>query len=141
MKALECILLIDDSEMENFYNRIVIEGCGAAEKIRVAENGLEGIDYLLNRGKFKDVDQNPTPQLILLDINMPKMNGFEFLEEYNKLPPQLRANHCIMMLTTSINSTDKEKAQNFDVLTGFWNKPLHKDSLIDLIERKFSKIA
>ncbi|MBL4862915.1 MAG: response regulator [Crocinitomicaceae bacterium] len=138
MTKLDCILLIDDSEVDNFYHKMIINDCNVVDKVRIAENGLEGLDYLNNKGRFENADENPTPQIIFLDINMPKMNGFEFLEEYKNLPEELRANHCIMMLTTSINPKDKLKAESYGILSGYSTKPLEKEVLIKLIEDHFS---
>ena len=80
---LNCILLVDDDEPTNFLNQMVIEELDIAEQIRVAQNGQEALTYLKKTGIG---DENfPLPDLILLDINMPAMNGWEFLERYRKL--------------------------------------------------------
>src|SRR4051812_47898983 len=96
------ILLIDDNAADNRYNQIILEEMNIAENIVVAENGLEALDIL----KKEDNDQ---PDLILLDINMPKMNGWEFLDAYKKL--NLKENDIVVVLTTSMNPEDKKKAE------------------------------
>lgn len=80
-KKVKCILLIDDDEPTNFLHKIVISDSGRAEKVVEVQSGFEALDYLekMEDGKY------PQPDLIFLDINMPAMNGWEFLEEYDKL--------------------------------------------------------
>ena len=137
MQQLECILLVDDAEETNYLHKYVIEECNAAKKVRIAVNGLEALDYLQNKGKFENNKENPRPQAIFLDINMPKMNGFEFLDEYAKLPESLKANICIMMLTTSLNPGDRKKAEAYDDVTDFLYKPLDEERLLELLSKHF----
>ena len=73
-KKLECILLIDDDDEDNFYHKIVIERMNITKRIEVAYNGLEALEFLQKESQI-------IPELIFLDINMPKMNGWEFLEK------------------------------------------------------------
>ena len=77
-KKLNCILLIDDDSDDNEYHEIILRKLAITEKIDIAINGVEAIKYL------KTKDRVP-PELIFLDINMPKMNGWEFLEEYKNI--------------------------------------------------------
>src|ERR1700741_4670028 len=95
-KKLECILLVDDDHEDNFFHKLVIERMDITKKIEVAKNGIEALEYL-------KADHHVIPELIFLDINMPKMNGWEFLEEYQHLSPERKARITIMMLTTSAN--------------------------------------
>ena len=137
MKKINCVLLIDDSRPDNYFHKKIIDDSETTTVVRVAENGLEGLDYLNNTGKFSDEEENPKPQIIFLDINMPKMNGFEFLDEYQQLDEGLKAEQCIMMLTTSINPKDKEKAESYAGLSGFASKPLIAETLKKIIEERF----
>jgi len=139
IKKVNCILLVDDNVADNDFHKIIIEEVGAAELVRVAENGIEALDYLLNKGKFSNVADNPIPDLIFLDINMPRMNGFEFMESYEKLDEDHKAKFVVVMLTTSINPEDEEKAKKFSDLQGFLNKPLNEDSLLQVLEEYFGQ--
>ncbi len=134
-KKVNCILLVDDDPITNFFHETVIEECEAANIVRVAENGQEALDYLLNQGKFDNAENNPRPQMILLDINMPIMNGFEFLEEYENIAPEYKADGCLLMLTTSLNDKDLERAQKFKTCDSFLNKPLEADTLTSAIAK------
>jgi len=77
-KKLNCILLVDDDPEDNFFHQIIINEMKIVKNIDTVRNGIEEIAY------FKKENQIP-PNLIFLDINMPKMNGWEFLEEFNNL--------------------------------------------------------
>ena len=80
-KKLHCIMLIDDDPATNFYHRIILRDGGWAQKIVEVKNGEEALQYLQTPFGI----DNPRPSLIFLDINMPRMNGWEFLEAYKKL--------------------------------------------------------
>jgi len=104
MKQLNCILLIDDDEPTNFLNKLTLEQAGCATHIRIAPSGQAALDYL--RGGS---DEYPRPDLIFLDINMPAMDGWEFLAQYRSLPQEKKADTVLIMLTTSLNPDDEKK--------------------------------
>ncbi|HTM92293.1 MAG TPA: response regulator [Flavisolibacter sp.] len=135
---LNCILLVDDDEPTNFLNQIVIEELNITEQIRVAQNGQEALAYLKQTGSGDE--DFPLPDLILLDINMPAMNGWEFLERYSHLPAHQKANVVIVMLTTSLNPDDRAKAHEISEVTGFETKPLTVDKLQALLEKYFPEV-
>jgi CheY-like chemotaxis protein len=74
------------------------------------------------------------PQIIFLDINMPVMNGWEFLEEYEKLPSTFKESIFVIMLTTSVNPMDFENAKDFESVHGYRRKPLTHAMLIKLYD-------
>lgn len=127
MKKIECILLVDDSVSTNFYNKKLIENVGAADQVHEAENGMIALDYICKRGKFEG--DFPIPNIIFLDINMPKMNGFEFLEAYTKLNINSKLKTLIIFLTTSNWTKDKLKAIESGLVHDFLEKPLTKENL------------
>lgn len=131
-KKLNCILLIDDSAPDNRYHQIVIEAMNITNKIQVAINGQEALDFL------KETSQNP-PDLIFLDINMPKMNGWEFLEAYKDLEEKQKAKITIVMLTTSLNPEDKKRAEGIDDVDGFINKPLTEEVIVEVLNLLYNK--
>lgn len=120
MKTLECIMLIDDDHLTNFYNKIILEKGNAANEIVVFENGKTALEYL------KDNDNKV--DLILLDINMPLMNGWQFLEHYDKLDDKRKAK-MIIMLTSSAHCDDKKMVEKHGSVKKFINKPLVPDTI------------
>lgn len=128
---LNCILLIDDDEAVNFIHTRVIEKSECANKVAIARNGQEGIEFLTTMvdGKY------PKPDLIFLDINMPIMNGWEFLDEYEKLEKEQKGRELIVMLTTSLNPDDKVKAQKIANIDNFHSKPLSVEHLKAILEK------
>ncbi|WP_207434948.1 response regulator [Sabulibacter ruber] len=120
MKKIKSILLIEDDEITNFLNQTVIEETGIAEHISVALNGLEGLAYLQKLTSAEDY-----PELILLDINMPVLDGFSFLEEYKKLPLSKEASTKIVVLSTSSNSSDMNQMRSLGITTSLI-KPLNE---------------
>jgi len=136
---IKSILLVDDDEINNFYNETILrDEVGFSGDINVCYNGEEALDFLLSKGKYAAIE-NSCPDMILLDVNMPIMNGFEFLESYADLAEELKAKIVICMLTSSLNDSDKEKAKSSGIIKEYMAKSLDKDKLIDIINRNFKK--
>ena len=129
MPQLSSILLVDDDTTTNFLNQALIIRAGVAAQILVAENGLEALQ-LLHRACPPDSQQRPA--LILLDVNMPVMNGFEFLEAYARLPAFQQQTIVIVMLTTSLLPRDLERVRQLPV-AGVLDKPLTKEKLLRVV--------
>lgn len=120
-QKLKCVLLIDDDNATNFLNKWIIERTQTAENIIIKKNGALALEFLT-----KAINNSfPKPELILLDINMPVMNGWEFMEEYKKLPDEQKAKIVIVMLTTSPNPDHLKKAQSIAEIDGYERKPLN----------------
>ena len=142
MKAkLNSILLIDDDEGTNFINKRVIQKADIAEEVVTTYNGSEALDYLCNQGKYENPGKPfPQPMLILLDINMPIMDGWEFLDAYHKLHESKKSKIIIVMLTTSFNPDDSKRAGEYTDISGFKNKPLSIETLNDIIQTHFPEL-
>ncbi len=139
-RKLRCILLIEDNHLTNIFNEKLISKLDMAECVQVAENGQEGLDYILQRGKFAGNGSSfPRPELIFLDINTPVMNGWEFLQEFSRLPEAQREKIVIVMLTTSPNPDDERKAKHSGIVSGYKLKPLSKEVLSEIMERHFGE--
>jgi CheY-like chemotaxis protein len=137
-KKINCILLIDDDEPTNFLNQMVIENAGCTRHIEIAPSGELALRYLDNSNGSADKNNKyPHPDLIFLDINMPAMNGWEFLKEYDDREDEQKGNTVIIMLTTSLNPDDQLKAKEDSCITGFENKPLTEKKLDDLLRKYF----
>ncbi|MCX4028280.1 response regulator [Endozoicomonas sp. SM1973] len=132
-KILKKILLIDDNEADNFLHELIIKKSGITESVIAMTSATDALEYL----KSKQGNNHPQPCLIFLDINMPRMNGWEFLEEYESLPSEQKAKVVIVMLTTSLNPDDKEKSNSIDHITEFYTKPLTQAILDRIIKQYF----
>lgn len=117
------ILLVDDDETSNFLNELLIKGMDMVEDVSIASNGQEALDYLKH-------EPNSAPQVIFLDLNMPVMDGFEFLEAFEKMP-QPKA--PVFILTSSNNFKDYARAKDFDV-AGYLIKPLTEEKIKDVLK-------
>lgn len=136
--TLNCILVIDDDEPTNFFNQMILEESGCTRHIKIMQSGQEALDYLsVCTQPGCDENEYPRPDLILLDINMPVMNGWEFLEEYKKYNTECYAK--IVMLTTSLFPEDKIKAEETPEISGFENKPLTDEKLKAVLKKYFNR--
>lgn len=133
MKRLKRVLLIDDYEADNFMHEMLFEEMGCADEIVVKLNGREALDYLTTPQQ----GQLPRPDLICLDINMPVMNGWEFLAAYEALDEDMRGGVVLMMLTTSLNPDDKSLADSNEAISDFVSKPLTRETLGELLSKHF----
>lgn len=133
MKKLKNVLLIDDSESDNFYHARKIKKLGISDNIHISFSGEEALQYL----KSELDGKHPQPTLIFLDINMPGMNGWEFLEEYEKLEVAQQGEIVLTMLSNSIDERDRQRAQDFKTVRGFYSKPLNENYLYTILESHF----
>ncbi len=131
MKKLKEVLLVDDSEGTNDLNTLLLTEMEVTEKISTALNGRLALDYLTTKNSEGNF---PNPSLILLDINMPVMDGYQFLDAYNELDEQMKADQIIVMLTTSINEIDIKKAKGYEYVKGYYFKPLDEDKMNHILE-------
>jgi CheY-like chemotaxis protein len=138
MKKLNCVLLIDDDEPTNFLNRMVIEEAGCARDIVIMHNAREALQYLGRSAASRQGEEDVNPELIFLDINMPAMDGWEFLEKYNELPPEKKNSTVVVMLTTSFNPEDELRARRIDAISDFLNKPLTHAVLENVLQAHFA---
>lgn len=111
------VLLVEDDEIANLIAVKILTGMGISSP-EIALNGKEGLSKVAGNG----------PDLIFLDINMPVMNGFEFLAEVQK--EKLCPNTKIVMLTTSLNPSDKQKSESFPQVIDYIIKPLTTEKIM-----------
>jgi len=122
MMKMQQILLIDDDPIMNFINGKITASVFADSEIVVLVNGLDALEHIRT---------NPENQyLVFLDINMPVMNGWEFLEALSEDPFPYRLS--IHLLTSSVDLADKSKAQGSRMVLSYIVKPLTRDVLADI---------
>ncbi|MEQ6118287.1 response regulator [Reichenbachiella sp. MALMAid0571] len=130
MNNVNNILLVDDDDTGTFLTKIVIKKLDQSINVDNVWNGKEALDYF---GGNDNTSLSKHPDLILLDINMPIMNGFEFLEEFNGNNTYPK-NIPIVILTTSTYSNDFKQAIKYNVLE-FLEKPLSVDMLSSVLDK------
>jgi CheY-like chemotaxis protein len=134
MPAISCALLVDDDETTNYLNQTLLERLNVTDTVLVAGNGQEALDLLQTHCAQA---ASPTcPALILLDMKMPIMNGFEFLQAYTQRPPTENPAVVIIMLTTSLNPRDVARMQDMPI-HGYLTKPLTRDKITQVLQEHF----
>ena len=118
------VLLIEDDPITIMVCDRIIKMTSFAEKVKSCENGKIGIDYLSGLG-----EEESTPKIIFLDINMPVMNGWDFLEEFEKIRSRFKLLPRIYLLSSTVDPEDYKKAQKFSLVQDFISKPLSKEAL------------
>ncbi len=135
MTSVKKVMIIDDDEINNFICIKNIKTLNFAEDATYHLRAKEGLEELKNLAK-----QNPKelPNVIFLDINMPAMNGWDFLEEYSNFIQGLDHPIHLFILSSSIYRKDLDKAGNHEQVTDYIPKPLNKDKLQEIQKRYFT---
>lgn len=122
------ILIIDDDPLTNKFNEMIIRKLHPEIGVKTLLSGKEGIDY------FKETGNEP-PQLILLDLNMPVMNGWEFMDEFINMGYEIK----IALVTSSDDPNDVKKAGQYNLVEDYLVKPLSKENLSELFAKHFKE--
>lgn len=119
------VMLVDDSDMDNMLNKMILQTVKFSESILVFKSSVAALAYLKK-------EKNPVniPELILLDINMPEMNGFEFMEEFQKLPPKISSYTKVYIISSSDDPIDINHASKYKSIIKYLKKPLNRLELM-----------
>lgn len=117
--------MIDDNELDLLISRKLISKQDKSLAFTEFSSATAAINFLKEQGKV-DFD------IILLDLNMPEMNGWEFLDEYQKLDTPKAS---VYILTSSLDTRDKLKSKDYDVVKGYFDKPLKNHYIAEIIEQ------
>lgn len=140
-KDLDRILLIDDDMATNFIHRKIVENSSIQVDVKAITSAKEALDYLTCSGVYVNNDQVLNAGIIFLDINMPGMNGWDFMEEYKNLDEKKRARIVVVMLTTSLNPDDQATAAKFKDIATYLSKPLNAAAVARIADQYFTEIT
>ncbi len=131
---LEILCVVDDDKIFTYLLKRLIEKAKIAREIIFFENGREALDYLASHKE----DALKLPQLILLDINMPILDGWQFLNEYGKLKPDVPQPISICMMSSSSEMEDYDRAMDSEHVMDYLQKPVQIPSLKEVTDRVLS---
>jgi len=124
------VLLIDDSEIDNFINKSVITSANITESIETMMSAKKALAYL------SELKEKPVlfPDLIFLDIKMPEMDGFQFLDECKNFPQEIKERCSVYILSSSINPEDTNRAKQYDAVKKHLTKPLSEKMIAEILK-------
>jgi len=131
VKQKHIVCLIDDDNIYQYTARVILESTGLARQIHSFYDGKEAINYFREQ---LPANADALPDVIFLDINMPVMNGWEFLEEYNKLATSFPKPITVYVVSSSVNSTDMQRSRSYTSVTDYLVKPVNRNTYQELME-------
>ena len=130
MSPVRHVCLIDDDSVYSFLMQRMIEQTQMVEKVDIFSNGLAALKFLIEHAARPE----KLPGAILLDLNMPVMDGWEFLDEFASLKPQLKKRIDIFIVTSSSAPLDVHRARSIEEVTDFLIKPITREMLINVLK-------
>lgn len=125
-------IVIDDSRLDCFIAEKIIQNTGTYSSVKSYMEATEAYEAIKNRDTAAETD---AITVIILDIQMPVMNGFQFAEAFEKLPKEIRSKYAIFLFSSSINENDKNRLENFPSIIRFYSKPISKTTIAHIIEQ------
>ncbi|MBU2976010.1 MULTISPECIES: response regulator [Zobellia] len=127
---IKSIVLVDDNNATNFIHETYLRRVNCAERVYSFTMGKKALEHLMNSKVF--------PELIFVDINMPTMDAWEFMELYKELDVALKINTRVILLTTSIIPSDKEKMEMYPEIDAMMYKPLNELAIKQIMVEHFN---
>jgi CheY-like chemotaxis protein len=129
MKYIGKVLLVEDSEIDVFIHKKVITASGLSSELEHCPTGKQALDYLSRITEVSEI-----PRYLFLDIRMPDMDGFEFLEAFGNLPERIRKDISIIMLSSTVDEKELNEARSNKFVHAFIPKPLTLDKMKELFD-------
>ena len=123
------ICLIDDDQIYQFAAKKIIESTGLAQRVTAFSNGRDALGYLEKNAAFSEV----LPDVIFVDVNMPLMTGWQFLDAFNSLKTGLAKKVTIYVVSSSVDELDITKSKSYHTVSDYIIKPVHKDRFESLL--------
>ena len=127
-QRIELVMLVDDNDTDNFISKRIIEITGFAKDVEIKNSGKSALEYL----EENKADADKLPDIIFLDINMPIVDGFVFLYEFEKFADSIKNKCKVIILSSSDNKRDIDKIVNNDHVIKFVTKPLTENALDEI---------
>ncbi len=121
-------IIIDDRELDCYIAEKIIHRTGLSIDNKTFYDALSGLNFITNSGVTSHVT------IVLLDIMMPVMNGFQFIEEFEKLPQKIKNNYRILPITTSLNKAEISEISNYESVVGVLKKPFTLETLVKAVQ-------
>ncbi len=128
MSAPLNFIVVDDSKLDCFIAEKIIKNTGRSETVSAFQQATDALVFI------KTLPATSTPTVVFVDIQMPVMNGFEFVEAFEALPENIRQGYSIYMLSSSINENDIAKVKGYSSVKQFLNKPLTNNTITIVLE-------
>ncbi len=132
-KRINKVLLIDDDHPTNFFHEMIIRKMGCVNDIETFRGVKEALEYLSLAG----LEKEDIPELIFLDLNMPGLDGWDFMEAFSKMDEKVKSFTKIIVLTTSVSPHEKKKALEMPEILDFKNKPLNPLLVEEILKTYF----
>lgn len=130
MNEIKSLVLIDDDDIFVFLTKKTIQLTNLVNEVRVFNNGLDAINFFIEN----QLNIEYLPEVILLDLSMPIMNGWQFLDEFAKLYPSLGKKITIIICSSSISHDDITRAKSINEVSDYLIKPITKNKLTELLK-------
>lgn len=135
MEKLQKLLIIDDDPMTTNLHKRFIEKFEVTHQVEIANSGEEALQRI--KGYIQSGNEEEIPQLIFVDLNMPFMDGFQFLEAYQEMEFENKDSVIVSVLTSSFSRSDINRVKEYPIVSDYIVKPLTQEKMMDIMERHF----
>ena len=128
------VFVVDDDDIYQFTIKVTLRSIPAVQSTSTFADGAEALEYIV----VHQNEEDKLPDIIFLDINMPVMDGFQFMEEFVELLPSLQKSIKVYMVSSSMDPKDIKKAKRFEEISDYLIKPLNSKDIKEIIAKLWS---